>query len=56
MTRGGPGTSTEVLIQHIYEAGFKNYQLGYAATLSVFLFVVMSAVSAIQFRLIARGT
>ncbi|WP_216363505.1 carbohydrate ABC transporter permease [Subtercola boreus] len=54
MTKGGPGTSTEVLIQHIYEAGFKNYQLGYASALSVFLFVVMAAVSAIQFRLIAK--
>jgi multiple sugar transport system permease protein len=54
MTKGGPGTATEVLIQHIYEAGFKNYQLGYAAAVSVFLFVVMSAVSAIQFRLISR--
>lgn len=54
MTKGGPGTATEVLIQHIYEAGFKNYQLGYASALSVFLFVVMAAVSAIQFRLIAK--
>ena len=54
MTKGGPGTATEVLIQHIYETGFKNYQLGYAATLSVFLFVVMAAVSAIQFRLTAK--
>lgn len=54
MTKGGPGKATEVLIQHIYEAGFKNYQLGYAAAVSVFLFVVMAAVSAIQFRLISR--
>lgn len=56
MTRGGPGRATEVLIQHIYEAGFKNYQLGYAAAVSVFLFVVMAAVSAIQFRLLSRET
>ncbi len=56
MTKGGPGTSTVVLIQHIYEAGFKNYQLGYAGALSVFLFIVMSGVSAIQFRLIARDS
>ena len=54
MTRGGPGNATQVLIQHIYETGFKNYQLGYAATLSVFLFLVMAAVSAIQFRLTAK--
>lgn len=56
MTKGGPGTATEVLIQHVYEAGFKNYQLGYAAAVSVFLFVVMAIVSAAQFRLISRET
>lgn len=55
MTRGGPGTATEVLIQHIYESGFRNYALGYAATLSVFLFLVMVAVSAIQFRVLRRN-
>lgn len=56
MTKGGPGTSTMVLIQHIYEAGFKSYELGYAAAISVFLFIVMAAVSAIQFRLISKET
>lgn len=56
MTRGGPGTATEVLIQHVYEAGFKNYELGYAAALSVFLFVVMAAVAAVQFRLISKDS
>lgn len=54
MTKGGPGTATQVVIQHIYEAGFKNYQLGYAATVSVFLFAIMSAVSAVQFRMISK--
>lgn len=55
MTRGGPGTSTEVLIQHIYESGFRNYALGYAATLSVFLFLIMVVVSALQFRVLRRA-
>ncbi|MEP6650453.1 MAG: sugar ABC transporter permease [Lapillicoccus sp.] len=54
MTKGGPGTATQVVIQHIYETGFKKYQLGYAAALSVFLFVVMAAVSGIQFRLTSK--
>jgi multiple sugar transport system permease protein len=54
MTRGGPGTSTRVLIQHIYEAGFRDLQLGYAAAVSLFLFVVMAVVSAIQFRVLSR--
>ena len=54
MTRGGPGDSTRVLIQHIYEAGFRDLQLGYAAAVSLFLFVVMAVVSAFQFRLISK--
>jgi multiple sugar transport system permease protein len=54
MTRGGPGTSTRVLIQHIYESGFRDLQLGYAAAVSLFLFVVMAAVSAVQFRILSR--
>ncbi len=54
MTRGGPGDSTRVLIQHIYEAGFRDLQLGYAAAVSLFLFVVIAVVSAVQFRLVSR--
>jgi multiple sugar transport system permease protein len=54
MTAGGPGTSTRVLIQHIYEAGFRDLQLGYAAAVSLFLFVVMALVSAVQFRISNR--
>jgi len=50
-----PGDATRVLIQHIYESGFRNLELGYAAALSLFLFVVMAVVSAVQFRLMSRG-
>jgi multiple sugar transport system permease protein len=55
MTRGGPGDSTRVLIQHVYEAGFRDFELGYASAVSLFLFVLMLAVSAVQFRLLRRG-
>lgn len=54
MTRGGPGNATRVVIQHIYEAGFRDLELGYAAAVSLFLFVVMALVSAVQFRLMNR--
>ena len=54
MTRGGPGDATRVLIQHIYEAGFRDLQLGYAAAVSLFLFTVMAVVSAVQFKLVSR--
>jgi multiple sugar transport system permease protein len=51
MTRGGPNGATRVSIQHIYESGFRDFELGYASAMSVFLFLVMIVVSAIQFRL-----
>lgn len=52
LTRGGPANSTRVLIQNIYESGFREFQLGYAAAQSVFLFLVMLVVSVIQLRLV----
>lgn len=55
MTRGGPNGATRVSIQHIYEAGFRDFELGYASAMSVFLFLVMIAVSALQFRFQRRA-
>jgi multiple sugar transport system permease protein len=49
MTKGGPGGTTRVLIQYIYEAGFRDYELGYASAMAVFLFMVMFIISYIQF-------
>jgi multiple sugar transport system permease protein len=54
MTGGGPGDATRVLVQHVYEAGFRDLELGYASAVSLFLFAVMALVSIIQFRVIAR--
>lgn len=45
MTGGGPNGRTRVLVQHIYETGFRGFELGYASAMSMFLFVVMLAVS-----------
>lgn len=50
MTRGGPNGATRVSIQHIYESAFRDFNLGYASAMSVFLFVVMIAFSVLQFR------
>ena len=50
LTRGGPNGATRVSIQHIYESAFRDAELGYASAMSVVLFVVMVAVSALQFR------
>ncbi len=48
MTRGGPANSTRVLVQHIYETGFRGLQLGYASSMATFLFVVMLIISIVQ--------
>ncbi|NBF41125.1 MAG: ABC transporter permease subunit [Spirochaetes bacterium] len=54
MTRGGPGGTTRVLIQYIYESGFRDFRLGYASAMSIILFVVMFLVSIVQLRLSQR--
>lgn len=54
MTGGGPGTSTDVLIRHIYQAGFRDFELGYASAMSLFLFVLMLIVSIIQMRFLGK--
>lgn len=55
MTRGGPGSATEVLIRHIYQTGFRDFELGYASAMSLFLFGLMLIVSVLQMRFIGRG-
>jgi multiple sugar transport system permease protein len=51
MTRGGPAGSTRVLVQHIYESGFRDFSLGYASAMSIFLFFVMLIISFLQLQL-----
>lgn len=51
LTQGGPGTSTLVLVYHIYQTAFvtgNNY--GYASAISMILFLMVLAVTIIQFR------
>ena len=50
MTRGGPNGATRVAIQHIYESGFRDFELGYSSAMSLFLFVVMVGISILQFK------
>ncbi|HEX2863513.1 MAG TPA: sugar ABC transporter permease [Deinococcales bacterium] len=50
ITGGGPGNSSTSIAQFIYNQAFKNFDMGYAATLSVLLFLLMFALSLVQFR------
>lgn len=54
MTGGGPGGSTMTIVLSIYQAGFQNYQMGYASALSVVLLAIVLVISLVQRRLLAR--
>jgi multiple sugar transport system permease protein len=49
MTNGGPGQSTLVLSQYIYQKGFVENQFGYAAAVSIVLFALCFGVTVVQF-------
>ncbi|MDI1475420.1 sugar ABC transporter permease [Polyangium sp. y55x31] len=55
MTRGGPANRTRVLVQYIYETSFRDWQVGYAASMSMLLLLVMSVASFVQLRLSRPG-
>lgn len=48
MTRGGPGTSTHVLVYYIYTSAFTFYRMGYAASISWILFIILFIITIIQ--------
>jgi multiple sugar transport system permease protein len=54
MTNGGPGYSSMVMVMAIYRAAFQQYQMGYASAMAVVLFLVIFAISVLQFRFFGR--
>lgn len=49
MTGGGPAGSTRVLVQYIYETGFKYYKMGYSSAMSYILFLIIFIISVVQY-------
>ena len=49
LTDGGPGQSTLVLSQYIYQKGFVENQFGYASAVSIVLFAICFGITVIQF-------
>jgi len=54
LTEGGPGDATRTTVMYIYETGFRFFDLGYAATVSISLFVLIIILTLLQFR-ISKG-
>jgi multiple sugar transport system permease protein len=56
MTAGGPQNSTISVVYWIYKNSFTNFQLGYGASMSIVLLVVLVILSVIQLRLLRDDT
>lgn len=54
MTGGGPYGTTRVLVQYIYETGFKYFKMGYSAAMSYILFLIILVISVAQYLLLGR--
>ncbi|MFF5076540.1 carbohydrate ABC transporter permease [Actinoplanes sp. NPDC000266] len=54
LTEGGPGTSTTVLVYYLYQQAFQFHTFGYGATLSVLLFLIVLALTVLQWQLRKR--
>jgi multiple sugar transport system permease protein len=54
LTQGGPGTSTTVLVYYLYQQAFQFHHFGYGATISLLLFVIVLALTVLQWRMRKR--
>lgn len=53
MTRGGPINVTDTLSWSVYNVGFRNFNMGYAAALSWIILIIVTVVVAVFVRLLA---
>ncbi|PZA06534.1 MULTISPECIES: carbohydrate ABC transporter permease [unclassified Meiothermus] len=52
--QGGPLSSTLALALYIYQQAFSRFELGYAAAITVLLFVIILLITLVQLRLLSR--
>lgn len=55
ITGGGPANSTRPIIQYIYESAFNKGKMGYAASMSYVLFIILLVFSLIQQKIQRKG-
>jgi len=54
LTQGGPGMSTTVLVYYLYQQAFQFHRFGYGATISIILFVIVAALTVMQWQMRRR--
>ncbi len=52
---GGPGTQNRLIVQYIYETGFRRSEIGYATAASMILLVILMVIAIIQLRISRRS-
>ena len=50
MTGGGPGSATYTLVYYVYKTAFTYYRMGYASAVAVILFLILLAITLIQWK------
>ena len=55
LTQGGPAGATTFMVQRIQQTGFEKNQMGYACAMTAVLFVVLSALTLLQFKTMKGG-
>jgi multiple sugar transport system permease protein len=50
LTNGGPGDATRTIVYYLWELAFQRLDVGYATTVTLLLFVLIGAVTLVQFR------
>jgi len=54
-TTGGPANATRVIVWYIFEFAFQRFDMGYATTISIALFLILIVITYIQMRLMRAG-
>jgi multiple sugar transport system permease protein len=54
MTGGGPGFSTTMIVQYIYQSAFATSEMGYASAMGIVLFVLILLFTLVQWRINRR--
>ena len=54
LTDGGPNFSTRPVLQYMYESGFSEFRVGFAAAMSVVFFILVVVISAVWFGMLRR--
>ncbi len=54
LTEGGPADASRLIVLYIYEIGFRRFEMGYAAALSLTLFAILIGLTVFQFFMAKR--